>query len=143
MFSAGGTPCRIFDSEQPHLPERLNDAASLRLCGLSSVSRHKSVEVPERLRAGQVTDWIIRKYPASNILRPLAHGTACAARNRLAIRLCTEDHNEAVERETSDSIHKLPPSFQPFYPKKNNTGSALSATESASIVRHCCSLGAS
>src|SRR5262249_23800125 len=31
-------------------------------------------------------------------------------------------------------MHKLPPSF----PKKNNTGSAPSATESASIVRHCC-----
>src|SRR5262245_6431301 len=36
-------------------------------------------------------------------------------------------------------MHKLPPSFRPFCPKKNNTGSAPSATELASIVRHCCS----
>jgi hypothetical protein len=60
MLPAGGTPCRIIDSEQPRFPECLNDGASLCLCDFSRVSRHKSVEVPERLRADQLTDWIIR-----------------------------------------------------------------------------------
>src|SRR6476620_7540212 len=60
VLAARGTPSRILNSEQPSLPKCLHNGASLRLRGFSRVARRESVEVPERLRGGQLTDRIIR-----------------------------------------------------------------------------------
>jgi hypothetical protein len=90
MLPAGRVPIRIIDREQPNFPKGLQDCASSSLRGFCSLSCRETIQAPEDLVSGELSNGVVRKNPATDLLVTLAHRAANPAMDRLSRRFAAQ-----------------------------------------------------
>jgi hypothetical protein len=90
VLPAGSLPIRVIDREQPNFPKGLQNCASSSLCSFRGLSCPETIQVPKDLISGELSNGVVGKNPATDLLVTLAYGTAYATWDRLSRRFAAQ-----------------------------------------------------
>ena len=109
MLPARRVPIRIIDREQPNFPKGLQDCASSSLRSFCGLSCRETIQVPEDLVSGELSNGVVRKNPATDLLVTLAHRAANPTMDRLS---AASPHNRQARLYSAKSRNIRTPSLR-------------------------------